>query len=110
MFGLLTWGSFAFFLYTKTKLKAKDSLIKRRCLGLTPMRCDPPEVMNKLDELFPRVEDFPSHHIGPRKIEAKIMLQELGYNVRSFFMINSNCYSLSESQITQKMIIIDFLI
>merc|ERR1719331_3546048 len=44
------------------------------------MRGDPPEVMNKLDELFPRVEDFPAHHIGPRKIEAKIMLQELGYN------------------------------
>ena len=56
---------------------------------MTPMRCDPPEVMNKLDELFPRVEDFPSHHIGPRKIEAKMMLQELGYNVRSVFMLNN---------------------
>lgn len=54
---------------------------------MTPMRCDPPEVMNKLDELFPRVEDFPAHHIGPRKIEAKIMLQELGYNVRSIFIV-----------------------
>jgi hypothetical protein len=57
---------------------------------LTPMRCDPPEVMNKLDELFPRVEDFPAHHIGPRKIEAKIMLQELGYNVRSFLLLDSH--------------------
>jgi hypothetical protein len=56
---------------------------------LTPIRCDPPEVMNKLDELFPRVEDFPAHHIGPRKIEAKMMLQELGYNVRKFFILNS---------------------
>ena len=54
---------------------------------MTPIRCDPPEVMNKLDELFPRVEDFPAHHIGPRKIEAKIMLQELGYNVRIFFLL-----------------------
>ena len=54
---------------------------------MSQIRCDPPEVMNKLDELFPRVEDFPSHHIGPRKIEAKMMLQELGYNVRSFFIV-----------------------
>jgi hypothetical protein len=54
---------------------------------LSQIRCDPPEVMNKLDELFPRVEDFPAHHIGPRKIEAKIMLQELGYNVRSVFYV-----------------------
>ena len=57
---------------------------------MTPMRCDPPEVMNKLDELFPRVEDFPAHHIGPRKIEAKIMLQELGYNVRSIFIVRQS--------------------
>ena len=54
---------------------------------MSQIRCDPPEVMNKLDELFPRVEDFPAHHIGPRKIEAKMMLQELGYNVRRFFML-----------------------
>lgn len=38
---------------------------------------DPPE--NKLDELFPRVEDFPAHHIGPRRHEAKAMLGELGF-------------------------------
>ena len=60
---------------------------------MTPSRCDPPEVMNKLDELFPRVEDFPAHHIGPRKIEAKIMLQELGYNVRSFFIVKRKAIS-----------------
>ncbi len=53
-----------------------------RSLSLSAARLmapEPPE--NKLDELFPRVEDFPSHHIGPRRHEAKLMLGELGYNV-----------------------------
>ena len=31
-----------------------------------------------------RVEDFPNHHIGPRRHEAKAMLQTLGYNVSNY--------------------------
>jgi hypothetical protein len=38
---------------------------------------------SKLDELLPRVVDFPSRHIGPRKHEAKQMLHEIGFSVRS---------------------------
>ena len=36
---------------------------------------------DKLDEIFPKVVDFPGRHIGPRKHESKAMLTELGYNV-----------------------------
>lgn len=58
-----------------------------RSLRLSAVKLDPEAPQNKLDELFPRVEDFPSHHIGPRRHEAKAMLAELGYNV-STFMLN----------------------
>ena len=36
---------------------------------------------SKLDELLPKVVDFPARHIGPRKHEAKDMLNEIGYAV-----------------------------
>lgn len=36
----------------------------------------------KLDELFPTVVDFPARHIGPRKHEAKEMLELIGYKVK----------------------------
>ena len=56
--------------------------IQQKGLRLSAVKNDPEKPQSKLDELLPRVEDFPSHHIGPRKIEAKVMLHELGYNVR----------------------------
>ena len=62
--------------------KCKSGLkINKRCLSLNLTKFSPENPQNKLDEIFPRVEDFPAHHIGPRKWEAKVMLQELGYNV-----------------------------
>ena len=39
-------------------------------------------VSSKLDDLFPKVVDFPARHIGPRKHEAKDMLKTIGYSVR----------------------------
>jgi len=48
--------------------------------SVSSIRYGPEAPQNKLDEIFPLVDDFPSHHIGPRRIEAKAMLQELGYN------------------------------
>ena len=61
-------------------------MLNKRCLKLSALNFDPEKPQSKLDDLFPRVEDFPSHHIGPRKIEAKVMLQELGYNVSTSYI------------------------
>ncbi len=36
---------------------------------------------NRLDELLPKVSDFPSRHIGPRKHQAQEMLETIGYHV-----------------------------
>ena len=52
--------------------------------SVSSIRYGPEAPQNKLDEIFPLVDDFPSHHIGPRRIEAKAMLQELGYNVNKY--------------------------
>ena len=66
------------------RLVAKRAvLIQRNGLSLSAVKHDPEAPQSKLDEIFPLVEDFPSHHIGPRKWEAKAMLNELGYNVSS---------------------------
>ena len=64
-----------------TRLTARSSILVARNLSLSAIKYDPEAPQNKLDEILPRVEDFPSHHIGPGKLEAKVMLQELGYNV-----------------------------
>ena len=67
-----------------SRLVAKRAvLIQRNSLSLSAVKYDPEAPQSKLDEIFPLVEDFPSHHIGPRKWEAKAMLNELGYNVSS---------------------------
>ena len=67
-----------------SRLVAKRSvLVHRNSLSLSAVKHDPEAPQSKLDEIFPLVEDFPSHHIGPRKWEAKAMLNELGYNVSS---------------------------
>ena len=63
------------------RVASRRPLILQRSLAISSVKCDPEKPQNKLDEIFPRVEDFPAHHIGPRKWEAKVMLQELGYNV-----------------------------
>ena len=64
--------------------------IHGRSLHRTGVKWEPEK--NKLDELFPRVEDFPAHHIGPRRHEAKAMLQILGYNVPLFLEFTyTNC-------------------
>ena len=60
--------------------------INSRCLTYSVAKFSPENPQNKLDEIFPRVEDFPAHHIGPRRWEAKLMLQELGYNVSIFYI------------------------
>ena len=62
-------------------------MLSKRCLKLSALNFDPEKPQNKLDDIFPRVEDFPSHHIGPRKIEAKVMLNELGYNVSTYLLL-----------------------
>ena len=60
--------------------------------SVSSIRYGPEAPQNKLDEIFPLVDDFPSHHIGPRRIEAKAMLQELGYNVNMpEFFFKKNC-------------------
>ena len=60
--------------------------------SVSAIRYGPEAPQNKLDEIFPLVDDFPSHHIGPRRIEAKAMLQELGYNVNmTEFFSKKNC-------------------
>ena len=67
--------------------RGRNSIIvlKRSSLSTTSsIRYGPEAPQNKLDEIFPLVDDFPSHHIGPRRIEAKAMLQELGYNVNFY--------------------------
>ena len=48
---------------------------------------------DKLDEIFPKVVDFPGRHIGPRKHESKAMLTELGYNVS--VLKPQSCYLLN---------------
>ena len=60
--------------------------------SVSSIRYGPEAPQNKLDEIFPLVDDFPSHHIGPRRIEAKAMLQELGYNVNmTEIFFKKNC-------------------
>ena len=61
--------------------------IRNRNIQCAAILRGPDKPQNKLDELFPRVEDFPNHHIGPRRHEAKAMLQTLGYNVTTKFII-----------------------
>jgi hypothetical protein len=58
-------------------------ILVKRGLQVTTARLEAEAPSSKLDELFARVEDFPAHHIGPRRHEAKAMLQELGYDVRN---------------------------
>ena len=71
------------------RLVAKRAvLVQRNSLSLSAVKYDPEAPQNKLDEIFPLVEDFPSHHIGPRKWEAKAMLNELGYNVSKSSVTN----------------------
>ncbi len=54
---------------------------------------------SKLDDILPKVADFPARHIGPRRHDAKEMLRTIGFNVRclisKLLTVNSNNISLT---------------